>query len=83
MNLPLALEVYNIQFIGSLSFMVVDKIKKHLFWLPAGADTGFQKGGEGSGLLLSTKTWHFHVHMRNVFSLFMKFGGPRKGGGGS
>ena len=24
----------------------------------------------------------FRVHSRNVFSLFMKFGGPQKGGGG-
>ena len=40
----------------------------------AGADPGFPK-------LLTTKMWHIHAHMQ-LFSLFMKFGGPPNGGGG-
>ena len=41
--------------------------------------TGFPKGGEGFGLLLTTKTQCIRVHACNVFPLFMKFGGPPKG----
>ena len=33
------------------------------------------KGGGGSGYLLTTKTRAIRVHARNVFFLFMKFGG--------
>ena len=31
---------------------------------------------------MSTKTGHIRSHARNVFSVFMKFGGPPKGKGG-
>ena len=36
----------------------------------------------GSGLLLGTKMQFIPAHMSDVFSLFMKFGGSPKGGGG-
>ena len=35
-----------------------------------------------SCLSLSTKTWRLSAHASGVFSLFKKFGGPPKGGGG-
>ena len=35
----------------------------------------------GSGLLLTTETRCIRAHARNVFSLFMEFGVPQKGGG--
>ena len=41
-------------------------------------DTGFQKGGGGPGNC--TKMQRFRAHKRNVFPLFMKVGGPPKGG---
>ena len=50
----------------------------------SGADTGFQKGGGVCATVrLSTEMWPIHAHVRDVFSLLMKFGGPRKRGGGS
>ena len=39
----------------------------------SGADTGFRKGE-------NTKTRAICARARNVFPLFMKFGGPPKGG---
>ena len=50
----------------------------------SGADTGFQKGGGGGpgGPGNCTKMRRLRAHMRTFFSLFMKFGGPPKGGGG-
>ena len=47
----------------------------------AGADTGFRKGGGGSGQLLSIKRGVFARTRTTFFSLFMKFGGPPEGGG--
>ena len=51
----------------------------------AGADAGVRKGGRGGPgncNRVSTKKWRFRAHMRDIFPLFMKFGGPPKGGGG-
>ena len=48
---------------------------------PPGADTGFRKGG-GLRNCKVLKCGPF-AHARDVFSLFMKFGGPPKGGGGA
>ena len=45
----------------------------------SGADTGFRKGGIRVKLL-TTEMWCIRVHACDVFSLFMKFGGPPKGG---
>ena len=36
----------------------------------------------GSGKMLSTKTRHIRAHARDALSLFIKFGGPLKKGGG-
>ena len=47
-----------------------------------GVDTGFWKGGGGGGLCNWSKIWQIRAYARHVFSLFMKFGGPLKGGGG-
>ena len=49
--------------------------------IPRKADTGFQKEGEGAGYYLILKCGEFmHIHATFV-PLFMKFGGPQKGGG--
>ena len=46
----------------------------------SGAIQDFEKGGPGNCI-----TWRFRVHAHNLFSLFMKCGGPppttKKGGG--
>ena len=46
---------------------------------PQGADIGFRKQSGGSRYkLLTTVKRHICVHLCNVFSLFMKFGGRRR-----
>ena len=44
----------------------------------SGADNGFGKGG--GRFRVTDKRFHTHAH--NVFSFFMKFGGPPIAGGG-
>ena len=53
-----------------------------LFQSP-GADTGFRKGGGGNPRnCYVLKCGQFACTLATFFSLFMKFGGPQKGGGG-
>ena len=58
--------------------MTLWSFKRHL---QQGRIQDFGKGGGGGGSGNCTKMGHFRVHMRDVFSLFMEFGGPPKGGG--
>ena len=48
----------------------------------SGADTGFRKGGGDPGNCKVLKCSVYAGTRATFFSLFMKFGGPPKGGGG-
>ena len=61
----------------------VMKVSLHRSFPKQGRIHDFGKGGGDVRVTAKYyKTWRFYGHTGDVFSLFMKFGGPPKGGGG-